>query len=247
MSDSTMSPERGSKTTAGEQSADPVRAQSGIRAPAKIWRRRALIALLLLALVAALGRWGASGLGRWLVVADALEPARAIVVLSGHLPFRALEAASLYRQGWAPEVWVTRAARPAEEAALARLGVEVVWPDGYNKEVLERVGVPPGAIRMLSGGVLNTVEEVRLIARELERAGGDRVILVTSKPHSRRVRATWRAIVGDSPYAIVRYAASDPFDPGHWWRNTSDALAVSREVFGVMNVWAGFPVQPDRR
>ncbi len=107
--------------------------------------------------------------------------------------------------------------------------------------------MPPGAIRMLSGGVLNTVEEVRLIAREIERAGGDRVILVTSKPHSRRVRATWRAIVGDSPHAIVRYAASDPFNPGHWWRNTSDALAVSREVFGLMNVWAGFPVQPDRR
>ena len=27
---------------------------------------------------------------------------------------------------------------------------------------------------------------------------------------------------------------------------TRDALDVSREAFGLMNVWAGFPVQPDR-
>jgi uncharacterized SAM-binding protein YcdF (DUF218 family) len=203
--------------------------------------------LLVLALVGALVPWGIRGLAHWLVVSDPLERAQAIVVLSGHLPFRAMEAASLYRQGWAPEVWVTRGSRPAEEAALARVGVQVIWPDAYNREVLEKLGVPPGAIRLLSEGVLNTAEEVRLVAREIERVGGDRVILVTSKPHSRRVRATWRAIVGGSPRAIVRYATSDPFDPGHWWRNTQDALAVSREVFGVMNVWARFPVQPDRR
>ena len=116
-----------------------------------------------------------------------------------------------------------------------------------NREVLERLGVPSPAIRVLRDGVLNTADEVRLVARELERVGASRVILVTSKPHSRRVRAIWRALVGNSPRAVVRYAASDPYDPGHWWRRTGDMLAVSREVLGLVNVWAGFPVQPDRR
>lgn len=188
-----------------------------------------------------------SGLAHWLVVSDPLERAQAIVVLGGHVPFRAMEAASLYRQGWAREVWVTRATSVAEEEALARLGVQVVWPDAHERDVLQRLGVPPGAIRLLGEGVENTAQEVRVIARELERIGGDRVILVTSKPHSRRVRATWQAIVGDSPHAIVRHATEDPYDPSRWWRNTRDALAVSREIFGLMNVWAGFPVQPDRR
>ena len=63
----------------------------------------------LLVVVAVLLPWGASGIGQWLMVADPLEPAKAIVVLSGRVPFRAMEAASIYRQGLAPEVWLTSA------------------------------------------------------------------------------------------------------------------------------------------
>jgi uncharacterized SAM-binding protein YcdF (DUF218 family) len=210
------------------------------------WALRALVLVAVLAAGAALLPWAASGLGQWLVVADPLEPARAIVVLDGRVPFRAMEAASLYREGLAPEVWLTKGVRTADELALDRLGVPIVRGDAYNRAVLERLGVKPEAIRLLGDGGWNTVDEVRLIAGELARDGGDRVIIVTSKAHSRRVRATWAAIVGGSPKAIVRYAREEPYGAGSWWRNTRDALDVSREVFGLMNVWAGFPVQPDR-
>ena len=214
-----------------------------LRAP---WTRRALVLLLALVLAGVLIPLGAGGLGHWLVVADHLERAQAIVVLSGRVPFRAMEAASIYQAGWALEVWLTKEARTPEELALDRLGIPVVRGDAYNREVLERLGVPARAIRLLDDGVWNTVDEVRLVARELGATGADRVILVTSKPHSRRVRATWSALVGPSPHAVVRYAREEPFDNGQWWRHTRDALEVSREVFGLMNVWAGFPVQPDR-
>jgi hypothetical protein len=30
----------------------------------------------------------------------------------------------------------------------------------------------------------------------------------------------------------------------HWWRNTRDALAVVREILGLINLWAGLPVRP---
>ena len=151
------------------------------------------------------------GVGHWLVVTDPLVHAQAVVVLSGHVPFRAMEAASIYRQGWAPEVWLTKTIRPAEEGALAQLGIGVVRGETYNREVLERLGVPPDAIRLLNEGVRNTAEEVQLVFRELKQVGGNRVILVTSKPHTRRVRAIWRALVGDTPEVIVRYALEDPF------------------------------------
>ena len=214
---------------------------------ARAWRWRALVLVLVLGLVTASVPGAAGGLGYWLMVADPLEPARAIVVLSGRVPFRAMEAASMYRQGWAPEVWVSKPVYTAEEAALDRLGVTIVREEVYNREVLERLGVPTRAIHVLTQGAQNTAQEVRLIAQELERTGGDGVILVTSKPHSRRVRATWSAIVGASPQAIIRYAKEEPYHSGSWWQNTRDALDVSREVFGLMNVWAGFPVQPDRQ
>jgi len=44
--------------------------------------------------------------------------------------------------------------------------------------------------------------------------------------------------------AIVRAAVNDPFKPSRWWRNTHDALDVVREVLGLLNVWAGLPLQP---
>ncbi len=57
-----------------------------------------MVLVLLVALVAL----GLRKLGHWLVVADPLEHAEAIVVLSGHLPFRAMEAASIYNRGVGP-------------------------------------------------------------------------------------------------------------------------------------------------
>ncbi len=209
--------------------------------------RRIVVVLIIIGSVAAFGGAGVGTVGYWLVVADPLENAQAIVVLSGDVPFRAMEAASLYRNGRAPEVWITRAISPSSEAALAKLGIQFVRVETYNKKVLQKLGVPADAIRLLNKGVRNTEEEVQLIAHELKRAGGERVILVTSKAHTRRVRAIWGALVGDTPEVIVRYAREDPFDAARWWRNTKDALAVSREVFGMMNVWAGFPVRPEQQ
>jgi uncharacterized SAM-binding protein YcdF (DUF218 family) len=211
------------------------------------WPRTTLVAAVLIALVAGSVVWGISGLGAWLVVEDPLSAARAVVALGGQIPFRPMEAASIYRQGWAPEVWITRGVQEAEQAALRELKVEVPTEEVYSRAVLERLGVPSTAIRVLTEPAVNTAEEVRVVARELQRVGGGPVILVTSKPHSRRVRATWRALIGDSPRAIVRYATADPYDARRWWHQTGDALAVSREILGLLNVWAGFPVRSARR
>lgn len=184
--------------------------------------------------------------GFWLMVSDPLVPARAIVVLTGGFPFRAMEAAAIYHDGWAPEVWLLRAGAPAREAALRRLGLSMLGEEESNRRVLERLGVPPGAIHLPGGVARNTLEEVDLVRRELRRVGGGDVVLVTSKAHARRVRATWRTLGGERSRAVVRYARDDPFEPGAWWRSTSDALAVSREMLGMMNLWAGFPVRPGR-
>jgi uncharacterized SAM-binding protein YcdF (DUF218 family) len=211
------------------------------------WAKVALASLMMAAAGALLLPSGMGALGSWLVVADSIHHASAVVVLTGHMPFRAMEAASIYRQGWVSEVWLTRGTRPATEGALARLDITAVREEEYSRTVLVKSGVPVSVIRLLEDSAVNTVEEVRVIARAVDRIGGERVILVTSKPHSRRVRATWQAIVGPAPRAIVRYASEDPYDPAHWWRYTGDALSVSREVFGLMNVWAGFPVTPDGR
>jgi uncharacterized SAM-binding protein YcdF (DUF218 family) len=203
----------------------------------------AVVGLLVVAVLPA----GLGALGRWLVVNDPVDKASAIVVMVGDMPYRAMEAAALYQQGWAPEVWVTRDDRTSREATLLRLGVHPPRDHEYSREILVRLGVPSSAIRVLNPPILNTMQEVDRLAYELRKTGGQRVILVTSKAHTRRVRATWQARVGSSPAAIVRSAAEDKYDPEEWWHRTRDVLAVSREALGMVNVWMGFPIRPDGR
>jgi uncharacterized SAM-binding protein YcdF (DUF218 family) len=184
------------------------------------------------------------GLGRWLVVEDPLVKAQAIVVLSGAMPLRAIEAAKLYRAGYAPEIWLTHSAEPGE--TLEEMGIPFSGEDYYNKLVLIHDGVPPQAIHVLEPPIVNTVDEIKVAAAALKPGKGSAVILVTSKVHTRRVHLLWQRLAPGQARAIVRAASADPFDPRHWWRTTSDALDVVREFLGLLNAWAGLPLHPAR-
>jgi len=182
------------------------------------------------------------GAGRWLVVEDPLGKAQAIVVLSGRMPLRALEAAKLYREGYAAKVWVTHSSEPG--ATLEAMQIAYVGEDFYNLRVLVHEGVPADAIRVLEPPILNTADEIRAVSAALREEKGGTVIIVTSKVHTRRVRILWHRLVAGHGQAIVRAASDDPFEPGRWWRTTGDALDVVRELLGVLNAWAGMPLRP---
>jgi uncharacterized SAM-binding protein YcdF (DUF218 family) len=209
--------------------------------PRRRWTLRGIAALAVAILVAA-AAVVFFGVGRWLVVQDPLEKARAIVVLSGRMPMRAVEASRIYGAGFATQVWLTRPEQP--EAELQSMGLSYAGEEVYNARVLEHEGVPVSAIRVLSPAIENTADELREVASELSKEGGSVVILVTTKAHTRRVRTLWRALAGGRNRAVVRAARDDPFDPQHWWRTTSDALDVVREVLGLLNAWAGLPLRP---
>jgi uncharacterized SAM-binding protein YcdF (DUF218 family) len=181
--------------------------------------------------------------GNWLVVQDPLEPSKTIVVLSGEIPNRSIEAARIYRQNVAPQVWVSQGVSPEE--ALKRMNIDYIGEDFYNQKVLMALGVPPDAIRILEEQASNTQEEVDEIARDLRQLDAHSVIIVTSKAHSRRVRYIWKRRIGNDPHLVVRYANNDEFDSAHWWRHSHDALEVVREVLGMANAWAGFPLVPE--
>ena len=195
-----------------------------------------LVAVLAIALIIFFG------VGRWLFVEDNLEKAQAIVVLSGRMPLRAIEAARLYNRGYAPEVWLTRPSEPA--ASLQTLHIAYLSEDFFNSRVLMHEGVPATAIRVLEPPIANTVDELRAVAAELVRDDGSALIIVTNKVHTRRVRTLWQKIPHRRRRAIVRAPENDPFEPGRWWHTTGDALDVVREVLGLLNAWAGLPLRP---
>ena len=184
------------------------------------------------------------GVGRWLVVEDPLGKARAIAVLSGGMPLRAFEAAKLYREGYAPEIWLTHSTEPGE--TLGAMGISFAGEDYYNVRILIHEGVPREAIRVVDPPIVNTADEINVIAAALAHEKDRTVIVVTTKAHTRRVGLLWRKIATGRGRAIVRAASEDPFDPRRWWRRTGDALDVVREVLGLLNAWAGLPLHPAR-
>jgi uncharacterized SAM-binding protein YcdF (DUF218 family) len=184
------------------------------------------------------------GIGRWLVVEDPLEKAKAIVVLSGAMPLRAIEAGKLYREGYAPEVWLTHSTEPA--GTLQEMGISFAGEDYYNKLLLIHEGVPSEAIHILEPPIVNTADEIRVAAAALAGGKGEAVIVVTTRAHTRRTRLLWRRLAPGPGRAIVRAASGDSFDPRHWWRTTGDALDVVREALGLLNAWAGLPLHPAR-
>jgi uncharacterized SAM-binding protein YcdF (DUF218 family) len=202
------------------------------------WKLAALAVFLLCAILVFLFL----NLGRWLVRQDPLQKAQAIVVLSGGLPVRALEAAKIYGQGYAREIWLTRPAEP--RASMEALGIPFTGEDDDNKLVLLHEDVPPDAIRVLNPPIYNTADEIRVIAASMNASGARVVIVVTTKAHTRRVRALWNLLAKGRGKITVRAASGDSFDPAHWWRTSGGALDVVREILGLLNVWAGLPLRP---
>ncbi len=208
--------------------------------PTRFWRRLRWICGAALLLLLALAVYAFFQAGNWLVREDPLDKARAIVVLSGGLPARALGAAEIYRSAYAREVWLTAPAQPG--AAMEELKLPYAGEEEYSRMVLISKGVPTASIRILKGKIGNTEDELRDVAEEMSTQPGVTVIVVTSRAHTRRVHALWNRVGNQRCRLIVRAASEDYFDQQHWWRTTTDALTVVREYLGLVNAWAGLPL-----
>ena len=207
--------------------------------------RRWLIAGGVLAALCAAGILIFFKIGEWLVVEDPLVHSDVIVVLSGSLPDRAVEAARILKAGYADKIWISPPLSPVED--LKALNIVYLGEDFYNEKVLLTEGVPLDAVHILDRPDANTEEEVRQISQELRNNNYHQAIVVTSKPHTRRVRTIWRKLAGSDLRLTVRYTTDDPYDAAHWWHHTHDGLEVVRETLGLFNAWAGFPLRPSPR
>jgi uncharacterized SAM-binding protein YcdF (DUF218 family) len=182
--------------------------------------------------------------GDWLVSEDPLQKGQFIAVLSGGMPFRALEAARLYHAGYAPKVLLTHPSEPAQ--AMEALGIPYLSEDDYDSQILIHEGVPKDAIAILSPPIRNTADEMAAISGSLPRRADQTVIIVTSRVHTRRSRILWHRLHQGPGRALIHSVSDDPFNPRRWWSNTDDTMAVVREIMGILNAWAGLPMHPSK-
>jgi uncharacterized SAM-binding protein YcdF (DUF218 family) len=184
-------------------------------------RRATALAALLLLLVIAFPV--APRLGPWLVAEDPLVKADVIYVLGGSRMERPLEGADLYKAGWAPRILLSRQQRDGGEIELSARGIAFPTEADLQRSILGSLGVPLDAIDMLEEEQVSTSAEGRaLVERAVERHW-KRIIVVTSKMHTRRARLALRRQL--SPRGIelvVRGSRYDSMDPDHWWRDRED-------------------------
>jgi uncharacterized SAM-binding protein YcdF (DUF218 family) len=196
-----------------------------------ILRRRPAIAALL-ALSIALFLYSLAGLGSFMAREAPLERADAIFVLAGTYVERPLEAADLYREGYAPRILLTRSIRERGAYLEAqRRGSRL--PDEFDVswQLLTQMGVPESAIIAPSRVHDNTAQEAATLREVALRERWTRVIVVSSKYHLRRVGvATRRALSGTPVEVVLRGTRYDPSVPERWWRRRADLRFVASEV-----------------
>src|SRR3981189_2717479 len=182
------------------------------------------------------------GVGHWLVGEDSLHKTHAIALLSGNFPARALEAASLYRGGFASEIWFTHPGPQSD--VLTQMGIHYPSEAEFNYQVLRRQGIPARAIHVLDAPVINTCDELDVIGSALQQKNSaSSVIVVTNKAHTRRVHELWDRFDSARGKIIVHGIANDDFQPSAWWTRSEDTHQVIHEILGMINVWVGLPMQ----
>ncbi len=173
--------------------------------------------------------------GRFLVVSDPLQPADAIVVLSGSIPDRILEAVDLYHEGFAKRVILTKEGPLPGLQAMRLKGAHLPEHHEMNISVAEQLGVPRSAIELITTPAWSTLTEAHAIVAYLKAAGFQRVILVTSKGHTRRARITYRPLAQPELEVLVHPSRYDPYDPESWWRRRPYIRRVVIEYLKLFN------------
>jgi uncharacterized SAM-binding protein YcdF (DUF218 family) len=159
-------------------------------------------------------------IGHQLVHADPVAPSDAILVLSGGVFERELEAAELFLQGVAPLVIMTREPEVPVFQALRARGVRMEPNFELRRRVLEELGVPPSRVTTLEGVVRSTQDEAEA-ARNWARAhGATSLLVVTSSFHTARARRTFLRVFRESGI-MIRFvpASASGFDPDTWWQD----------------------------
>lgn len=156
--------------------------------------------------------------GRLAYAEDPLAPADAILVLAGERTVRWREAADLRREGWAPRIVLSAGYRERAEQELVAGGIRIPSEGEVARDALLQMGHPADSVEVLPGFPDNTAAEGVLLREMASRRGWSRVIVVTSKLHSRRAGfAVRREMEGTGVAILMRASRHDDDEPSRWW------------------------------
>ena len=175
--------------------------------------------------------FGVFHVGSFLAKEDPLQPADAILILSGTSMSRPLEGADLYLEGYAPRIVLSRDQPPVGMPALAERGILFLNGATRTHGVFLQLGIPDEAIMIPERIHANTAAEAVTLREMAARERWNRVIVVSSAYHLRRAAFAFRReLRGTDVQVLMRRTRYEPYEPIEWWRQRRDIRAVVEEL-----------------
>jgi uncharacterized SAM-binding protein YcdF (DUF218 family) len=203
-------------------------------------RKKPLLIAVVVCTALAGGVYAFLELGRFMAREDPLQKADAIFVFAGRYVERPLEAADLYRSGYAPRIVVTRSTADQDMFELRRRQIRIPTEYELTTEMLTQTGVPAAALVLPTFIHDNTAEEARTLRELAIEYGWRRVIVVSSKYHLRRVTVAVDAeLRGTQIEILARATRYDRSVPERWWTQRSDIRTLATEVPKLVAYWLG--------
>lgn len=194
---------------------------------------RILLLILLVIIVELLFSWPKilNSLGNYLIFEEEPQRGDVIVVLGcwEDTVVRAWHAADLYREGLAPVVFLPGVAKVKRWMEAEGEGISMPDQRSMLKEALRAFGVPKEAIRTVDEEVGCTEDEAEVTRKWLKGKNVRRVLLVTSRYHSRRAWILFRDALQGMAEVVSLPSPYDDFQPDGWWRRREDAKRVVLE------------------
>lgn len=202
--------------------------------PRRSWKKKWLIRLGVLigiALVLFLFRYPIlRGMGNYLIYEDRLEQADAIFVLSGNSLDRGKEAARIYHQGIAPVLVCTGGVASRD---LGVMGIEMKH-SVLTQHVLLNEGVDSAAIQLINEGE-STHEEKEAIVKYCRDKGWRKIVVVSSKFHTRRIHKSFRKTLETAGITLILRGAPDSgFDEKEWWKYEDGLIFLNNEYIKIL-------------
>jgi uncharacterized SAM-binding protein YcdF (DUF218 family) len=162
-------------------------------------------------------------LGEFLVQDEKPDYSDAIVVLNSGDEYypRLIEAAELYNNGLAERIIINGNRKTDVLRDLERRGFQSCCPWYEDSlRILSLLGVPRDKVIYISiEDAYETVTEAEAVGDNILRMGYKKIILVTSKYHTRRARHIWLEMYEGRLSVCSVSAKTDPYDPGGWWKD----------------------------
>ncbi|MFN8278537.1 MAG: YdcF family protein [Chitinophagales bacterium] len=197
----------------------------------KKWFAFFALVVMLVALVVTFKTTALRAFSNFLICEDAPEKADAMVVLSGDAFMRGHEGARLYQQGLAPLVICPGG--NIEHNLLIVTGDSIYESELCRKKIIEE-GVDSNQVVALHQGT-STAEEADAVLRYCKEKQIDRLLVVTSKFHTRRARNVYKKKFAAAGISVrMRGSSSVFFDENYWWKNEYGMLALNNEYMKLL-------------